>query len=202
MTEHTVEYKVLSFQLESWLINNFHFDTRQRLRGAQNAPLEIVYGYGEAWFGRFAAAFTEFGLCGLQPFPAALLAERLQKSWAPAQLVRSDHEMAQRLNQFLLAPGKAQRIHLCGTAFQLQVWQALTCVPRSGTVSYGDLAKMIGHAQAARALGNAVAANHIALLVPCHRVKPVSGAIGNYRWGTDLKRQVLDYEASVIASAA
>ena len=187
---------------ENWLDHDLRFDVHRRVRGEGQSPEEITYGYGEAWFGAFLAAFTGHGLCWFEPFPAAEPEQRISKFWTRTRFTENSSEVETRIEKMLAAPGQSQKLHLCGTPYQLRVWEALLCVPRGGVVSYGDLAKMMGNHRAARALGNAVGANNLALLVPCHRVKPVSGLIGNYRWGVGLKQELLDREARYASVAA
>ncbi len=67
-----------------------------------------------------------------------------------------------------------------GTGFQRAVWSRLAKIEFGTTVSYGHVAGKIGRADAARAVGNAVAVNPVAIIVPCHRVLPAGGGIGNY----------------------
>jgi O-6-methylguanine DNA methyltransferase len=81
-----------------------------------------------------------------------------------------------------------------GTGFQKQVWRALLEIPSGAKVSYGTIAAQIGRPKACRAVGSAVGANPIALLIPCHRVVPASGGTGNYRWGSDRKQALLEIE--------
>ncbi len=80
--------------------------------------------------------------------------------------------------------GRLQRFSLefafQGTEFQRSVWSRLVKVPYGTTTTYGEIAQKVGKRGAARAVGNAVAANPVALIVPCHRVLPASGAVGNY----------------------
>lgn len=83
---------------------------------------------------------------------------------------------------------------LKGTTFQHNVWQALLNIPRGETRSYLDIAHAIGRPKAVRAIGTAIGHNPISLLIPCHRVLYSNGAIGNYRWGSPLKKKLLDYE--------
>jgi AraC family transcriptional regulator of adaptative response/methylated-DNA-[protein]-cysteine methyltransferase len=61
-------------------------------------------------------------------------------------------------------------------------------------VSYGDVARRTGMPTATRAVASAVAANHVAFLIPCHRVIRSMGAFGRYRWGATRKRAMVGWE--------
>ena len=80
-----------------------------------------------------------------------------------------------------------------GTMFQQRVWQALLTIPYGETVSYGEIARMVG-CKSAQAVGQAVGANHIALLIPCHRVIAANGKIGGYAYGEEIKKRLLACE--------
>ena len=80
-----------------------------------------------------------------------------------------------------------------GTAFQQRVWQALLTIPYGKTVSYGEIAQMVG-CRSAQAVGQAVGANPIALIIPCHRVIAAHGKIGGYEYGQEIKKQLLNIE--------
>ena len=82
-----------------------------------------------------------------------------------------------------------------GTMFQQRVWQALVTIPYGKTVSYVEIAQMVG-CKSAQAVGQAVGANPIALLIPCHRVIAVHGKLGGYAYGIELKRHLLEWEKS------
>ena len=69
-----------------------------------------------------------------------------------------------------------------GTMFQQRVWQALLTIPYGETVSYGEIARMVG-CRSAQAVGQAVGANPIAILIPCHRVIAAHGKLGGYAYG-------------------
>ena len=84
---------------------------------------------------------------------------------------------------------------LRGTNFQIQVWQALLRVPAGALASYSQLAAAVGSPRAQRAVGSALAANRIAVLIPCHRVIRESGDFGPYRWGPARKCALLGWEA-------
>ena len=80
-----------------------------------------------------------------------------------------------------------------GTVFQQRVWQALLTIPYGKTVSYGELARMVG-CKSAQAVGQAVGRNPIALLIPCHRVVGANGTLGGYAYGLNRKKQLLELE--------
>jgi AraC family transcriptional regulator of adaptative response/methylated-DNA-[protein]-cysteine methyltransferase len=86
---------------------------------------------------------------------------------------------------------------LRGTSFQQQVWRGLCGMPTGSVIHYGELAKALGRQGAARATGSAVGANAISWLIPCHRVVPVKGGVGQYRWGSSIKREMLILEAQL-----
>lgn len=81
-----------------------------------------------------------------------------------------------------------------GTAFQHQVWQALLELPLGSTTTYQAIADAIGRPKAVRAVANAIGANPIAWLIPCHRVIRSDGGLGGYRWGVQRKRAMLAWE--------
>ena len=85
-----------------------------------------------------------------------------------------DEYFAGRLERFTV------EFALEGTEFQRMVWSRLTKIAYGSTASYSEIAQKIGRRDAARAVGNAVAANPVVLVIPCHRVLPASGAIGKY----------------------
>jgi methylated-DNA-[protein]-cysteine S-methyltransferase len=85
-------------------------------------------------------------------------------------------------------------IDLRGTPFQRQVWTALAEIPYGKTVSYAELAEMVGRPGACRAVGQANGSNPIPIVLPCHRVVGSGGGIGGYGGGLDMKRRLLELE--------
>ncbi|MBI4483364.1 MAG: methylated-DNA--[protein]-cysteine S-methyltransferase [Acidobacteria bacterium] len=85
-----------------------------------------------------------------------------------------------------------------GTPFQTRVWKLLLEIPFGETRSYGQLAFQLGQPRAARAVGNAVHGNPIALLIPCHRVVGSRGELTGYAGGLDLKAHLLEHEKSIV----
>lgn len=87
-----------------------------------------------------------------------------------------------------------------GTKFQQAVWRALRDIPYGGTVTYGDIARKIGHEKAFRAVGQANHVNPISIIVPCHRVVGSSGALTGYGGGMPVKEYLLSLEKRVSQS--
>ncbi len=82
-----------------------------------------------------------------------------------------------------------------GTVFQKKVWSSLMGVPYGSTCTYSDIAVSVGCGKGVRAVGNAVHANPLPILVPCHRVIRKSGSDGGYAWGAEIKRFFLELES-------
>ncbi len=88
---------------------------------------------------------------------------------------------------------------LIKSAFQRQVLTTLQReVPRGKVTTYGELAGRIGHPRVARAAGSACARNPIPIVLPCHRVVPAGGTLGNYGGEVWRKRYLLDIEGAQV----
>jgi AraC family transcriptional regulator of adaptative response/methylated-DNA-[protein]-cysteine methyltransferase len=163
--------------------------------------LELRYGYHDTPFGECLAATTPRGLCSLGFLGAdgrAPALEALRVKWLEANMVEDPQASRPVIEQiFTLAPACPKmplNLFLRGTNFQLKVWEALLLIPEGAVVSYGVLAAALDQPGAGRAVGNAVAHNPIAYLIPCHRVLRASGNLGGYRWGEIRKEIILTTE--------
>lgn len=85
-----------------------------------------------------------------------------------------------------------------GTPFQRRVWAALRRIPRGTTTTYGELAREIGDAGEARAVGLANSQNPVAIAIPCHRVIGADGRLTGYAGGLDRKRWLLEHEGALL----
>lgn len=162
----------------------------------------IRHGIHPTPFGPAMVGVTDRGVCHLSFVEGDLdgaLAD-LQARWPAATHLTDPDGTAEVVERAFAPLGTDEAgpvpLVLAGTNLQVQVWQALLTVPEGTTVTYGGLAAAIGRPEAVRAVAGAVAANRIAVLVPCHRVLRSTGALAGYRWGTDRKRQVLAVEAA------
>lgn len=170
---------------------------------AKNSALIIRYGLADTLFGPLFVAQTPRGICRAvfieDANPAAEIVN-LSQQWPAAQLINSAavaKDFAQHIFD-LKKPNPAPiNLHVQGTNFQLAVWRALLRIPLGRAISYGDLAAHLGKPSAARAVGTAVGANPIAVIIPCHRVIQQSGALGGYRWGLVRKQAMLTWESLV-----
>jgi len=121
---------------------------------------------------------------------------------AAEQALRDDTRfanLAKRLKDFFHGdrPGFPDTIDFSGaTAFQRAVWEAARQIPYGEARSYGDLAEQVGRPGAARAVGQCMARNPVAVVIPCHRVVASGGRLGGFGGGEDLKRYLLEMEAS------
>lgn len=85
-----------------------------------------------------------------------------------------------------------------GTPFQQQVWTALQAIPHGSTCSYGDIAIAIGRPGASRAVGAANHANHLPIVIPCHRVIGADGSLTGFGGGLETKAVLLRLEGCVL----
>ena len=88
-------------------------------------------------------------------------------------------------------------LSLRGTSFQKRVWTALRKVPFGRTLSYGGIARAIGHPYSGRAVGGANHRNPVPIIVPCHRIIGHSGRLTGYGGGLWRKQWLLDHEKKV-----
>lgn len=85
-------------------------------------------------------------------------------------------------------------MRLTGTEFQKKVWATLGDIPKGSVLNYTQVASLIDHPLAVRAVGTACGKNPLTLIIPCHRVVGI-GSLGGYLWGLDIKKFLLAHEA-------
>lgn len=170
---------------------------RQRGQG-----LRMTYGFPESPFGPCLLAFTERGVSALSFVPEdgrEPSLDALIRKWPEATFERDDRAAGATLERMLdtmQGDSKAlPRLAVRGTNFQVRVWEALLRIPPGRVASYRQIAEWTGQPAATRAVGTAVGANPVPLLIPCHRVILSSGAFGNYSGGALRKRAILAWEA-------
>ena len=151
----------------------------------------------ETSLGPMLVAATDKGVCCLAFGEGEA---ELQARFPKAQLVPAGEDFRELFAQVLAAveqpgPGSAAiPLDVKGTAFQQRVWEELRRIPHGETRSYGELAAALGNPKASRAVGGANGANHVAVLIPCHRVIASDGTLGGYAYGLDIKAELLRRE--------
>ena len=166
---------------------------------------DISYGVHASPFGPCFVGQTERGICALgfaddHGGDAQAVRAEFERRW-PAARFHEDRAATETIVARIFdgqraAGAEPLRLAVCGTNFQLKVWEALLRIPPGRITSYQALARALGLSRSSRAVGGAVAANPVSYLIPCHRVIRRSGRISNYEWGRSRKRVMLGWEAA------
>jgi AraC family transcriptional regulator, regulatory protein of adaptative response / methylated-DNA-[protein]-cysteine methyltransferase len=168
------------------------------------AGVEVDYAFHPTPFGECLLGLTSRGICFLSfvqnDRPSALA--NLRHTWPGALLAEAPARTSPAIDR-IFSPLSTLSIplHLCGTNFQIKVWEALLRLPPAGLTTYQGLAGQIGSPKASRAVGNAVAHNPVAFIIPCHRVLQKTGYFGGYRYGSTRKKAILGWELAHAVSA-
>lgn len=172
--------------------------------------LTIEYGWSLSPFGDCLIFAAPRGICGLafaQPGGRRDKARTeafadMRQRWPRARLVENTARI-EALAARIFGPHRDAEpvpLVLYGSPFQIKVWEALLRIPPGALVTYDAVARRVGMPSAARAVGNAVGANPISYLIPCHRVirKTAAGGdynwVGGYYWGPTRKLAMLGWE--------
>jgi AraC family transcriptional regulator, regulatory protein of adaptative response / methylated-DNA-[protein]-cysteine methyltransferase len=159
----------------------------------------IHYGLTNTPFGRALLATTSRGVCHLSFVDAGNeqpVVRQLQEKWPEATLERDDAQALSMARSIWAGDGEGTlTVSVAGTNFQLQVWQALIDLGGQTITTYTALAEIIGRHSGTRAVGNAVGANPVGWLIPCHMVLRKDRRLGGYHWGEDRKRAMLAWKS-------
>ena len=159
----------------------------------------LLYAWGKSSLGDFIAARSDRGLVAFEfASPDGNAVEELQTRFP--NVVLTEHPAAMTATIAALArlvdhPDQDPQIPLDirGTDHEKTVWELLRQIPPGTTTSYGALAAQMG-TRDAREVTAAIAANTLAILVPCHRVVKKDGSLSGYRWGAKRKRALVERE--------
>ncbi len=164
--------------------------------------LTIEYGFNETPFGTCLLGVTDRGICWLsfispEEGPKAEL-EKMKEHWHNSvfhQDQEATHEFVEQIFDGN-ASMSTKKLHLLvkGTNFQIKVWEALLRLPMGSVTTYQGIAEKINNPKAMQAVGSAVGSNHIAYLIPCHRVIRKDGILGEYRWSATRKKSIIGWE--------
>lgn len=166
----------------------------------QGLGLRIRWALLTTTLGEVLLSATDRGLCGLVFWEGGDPLDTLRLRWPQAEFMEDVSGLqpyADALQAQLggwPAPQAPLAIIAVGSAFQIKVWEALLRLPEGAVTTYAAIAQAVGQAGASRAVGTAIGANPMGVLIPCHRVIRATGALGGYRWGEARKRQLLMLE--------
>ena len=162
--------------------------------------IRVEYGFHQTPFGMCLIGVTDRGICWLSFLatdedPKHSLEE--MKAYWHNSVFHEDQNLTKTFVEqaFPILP-QSKKLHLFvkGTNFQVKVWEALLRVPMGDITTYQDVARTIKNPKAVQAVGSAVGSNHIAYLIPCHRVIRKDGILGEYRWTSSRKKGIIGWE--------
>jgi AraC family transcriptional regulator, regulatory protein of adaptative response / methylated-DNA-[protein]-cysteine methyltransferase len=164
--------------------------------------IRIEFGFHETPFGLCLIGITARGICWLT-FPDAnedpsVEIASMKDHWYNADVQANQNSTFEVIRKIFhpADPKTSGRLHVFvkGTTFQLKVWEALLKIPMGKVTTYQEIAETIDSPRAMQAVGSAVGANHIAYLIPCHRVIRKDGILGEYRWNSTRKKSIIGWE--------
>ena len=187
----------------------------------KGSGIRIEYGMHETPFGLCLIGVTERGICWLSFIstdedPIYEL-EKMKEHWHNSVFHQDQNLTESFIHKIFPSPGLPSadiplpgergrpakptawgesKLHVFvkGTNFQIKVWEALLKIPMGGVTTYQDVAENIQNPKAMQAVGSAVGSNHIAYLIPCHRVIRKDGILGEYRWNSTRKKSIIGWE--------
>jgi methylated-DNA-[protein]-cysteine S-methyltransferase len=155
---------------------------------------QVYYSTFQSPVGPLLLAGSKAGLL-LVSFASGNRPKNVDPEWRPD--TTAFLEVVQQLQSYFAGERKNFDLALIleGTDFQKRVWTALRKIPYGETISYKELAEMIGSPKAVRAVGAANGANPIPIIIPCHRVIGNDGSLTGFGGGLPLKKQLLELES-------
>ncbi len=161
--------------------------------------LKISYGVGDTQFGLCLVAWVGEGICflafGNKDGDIDYAISDMKKLWNRSEFAE-DFNGADKLITSIFDKNHKPDLIVIGTDFQIKVWNELMNIPFGTTVSYEAAAIQVGGRNYTRPVASAISRNNISYLIPCHRVINKSGHINKYRWGTNVKSKLLEWEGA------
>lgn len=185
-------------------------ETTLRAKSTVNSPSTVVdvlfFATDECALGKVLVARSVKGVCAiLLGDDSKALESDLASRFPKSTLVANEAMVREDMSKVIRYAAKPSEgldliLDMHGTPLQRRVWEAIRGIPPGQTKSYMQVARLINSAYpmvAARVVGNACAANPLALAIPCHRVVRSDGKLAGYRWGLERKRELIDKEAAI-----
>lgn len=178
----------------------------------RGSGIRIEYGIHETPFGMCLIGVTERGVCWLSFIQtdedSKIQLEEMKNHWNNSVFHQNQELTVAFIQKIFPSPlplslgrevseGRGEgKLHVFvkGTNFQIKVWEALLKIPMGNVTTYQGVAEQIHSPKAMQAVGSAVGSNHIAYLIPCHRVIRKDGILGEYRWNSIRKKGMIGWE--------
>lgn len=166
----------------------------------KGSGIHIEYGIHETPFGECLIGKTDRGICWMSFLTQENVKneiESMKSHWHNSVFHQNQEATQELISQiFSRSHNNTSKLHLFvkGTNFQIKVWDALLKIPTGGVTTYQRVAENINSPRAMQAVGSAVGSNHIAYLIPCHRVIRKDGVLGEYRWSSARKKSIIGWE--------
>jgi AraC family transcriptional regulator, regulatory protein of adaptative response / methylated-DNA-[protein]-cysteine methyltransferase len=173
----------------------------------RGSGIRVEYGFHSTPFGECLIGVTERGVCWISFMPIdndhRYAIEEMKTCWHNSIFHHNPELTSAIVDQIFHERSKTKKLHLFvkGTNFQVKVWEALLKIPTGSVTTYQDIARTISNPNALQAVGSAVGSNHIAYLIPCHRVIRKDGVLGEYRWTSTRKKSIIGWEMASIEKA-
>lgn len=166
----------------------------------KGSGIQVEYGIHETPFGLCLIGVTERGICWLSFIstdedPKHEL-EKMKEHWHNSVFHQEQQLTKAFTDQIFFNKNTDKKLHVFvkGTNFQIKVWEALLRIPMGDVTTYQGIAQQILSPKAMQAVGSAVGSNHVAYLIPCHRVIRKDGILGEYRWSSTRKKSIIGWE--------
>jgi AraC family transcriptional regulator of adaptative response/methylated-DNA-[protein]-cysteine methyltransferase len=172
--------------------------------------IRIEYGFHTTPFGDCLIGVTDRGICWLSFLSldedGRIELERMKEHWHNSVFHQNQSLTSGFIQSIFYKTGSKTntKLHVFvkGTNFQVKVWDALLRIPMGDVTTYQSIAETIAQPKAMQAVGSAVGSNHIAYLIPCHRVIRKDGILGEYRWDALRKKSIIGWEMAAAQSSS
>lgn len=163
---------------------------------SEENKIDIQYNIYDTQFGKAVIASSGKGICYIAFGEEKKMLDELKQRYPKAEITKDKTDFHTKVLSIISGVEEAIELplHVRGTDFQLNVWNALLQILSGKTTTYKVIAEHVGKPKATRAVGTAVGQNPVSYLIPCHRVVRTDGGLGGYHWGVDIKKQMLGFE--------
>lgn len=169
--------------------------------------IRVEYDIHETPFGLALIGITDRGICWLsfiaENAATKIEVEKMKEHWHNSVFHQNQNLTGDFINMIFnrnkINSKKKLHVFVKGTNFQIKVWEALLKIPMGDVTTYQTIAQQIHNPKAMQAVGSAVGSNHIAYLIPCHRVIRKDGILGEYRWDAARKKSIIGWEMAKFA---